>query len=116
MNDEQFTEFVEKTRQHQQDSVQHMATHGSYGNRLVAGAAIRATEWAKQDGLHPRWDAEAREWRYKVRQGLRAACVGREDAAATLVLMSTVLDNQRTIKQLLVLAVALLGYIAYRLT
>ena len=89
--------------------------HGSYGLKQLIQAAEKATIYAQNDGLHPAV-GENGEFRYRVQQGLRAACVGREDAAATLMLMQTVLDNQHTIKRLLWIGIALLAWIAYRLS
>ncbi len=87
----------------------------SYGDRLLADAAAKTTLWAANDGLHPTTDPETGDFRYDVQQGLRAACVGREDAASTLILMPTILNNQQTIKRLLWVAVILLAYIALKL-
>lgn len=92
-----------------------VAKNGSYGLKQVMRASKMAATYAENDGLHPVQE-EHGEFRYRVQQGLRAACVGREDAAATLILMQTALDNQRTIKRLLWVGVLLLAWIAYRLS
>lgn len=93
---------------------EHVAKNGSYGLKHVMRASKLAGTAAENDGLHPT-ENEYGEFRYRVQQGLRAACVGREDAAATLILMQTALDNQRAIKRLLWVSVLLLAWIAYRL-
>ncbi|WP_174909511.1 hypothetical protein [Burkholderia diffusa] len=93
----------------------HTQKHGSYGLKLVSTAAKLAANFAQSDGLHPVVDDNG-ELRYRIQQGLRAACVGREDAAATLILMQTVLDNQRAIKRLLWAGLGVLLWIAYRLS
>ncbi|KVD64878.1 hypothetical protein [Burkholderia ubonensis] len=93
----------------------HVEKHGSYGMKLVNQAAKTAGVWAQNDGLHP-VTTDFGEYRYRIQQGLRAACVGREDAAATLMLMVAVLDNQQTIKRMLCVALALLAWIAYKLS
>jgi hypothetical protein len=87
---------------------------GSYVEKLTAQAARQAGDNAKDDGIRPVLDVPRRDFRYTVQQGLRAACTGREDTAAVFILMSTVLENQQTIKRLLWVAIAILAYIAYR--
>jgi hypothetical protein len=85
------------------------------------GAAERsfaeATEFAynqvKSDGL----EGEARphyEIRYTVAQGLKAAIHGREDGIATLVLQRDILSRLDSLKSLLWVVIALLGFIAYK--
>ena len=77
-------------------------------------ASINATDWAKEDGLHPRsFDDDGRPV-YDVQQGLRAAHVGREDAAATLLLMRPTLYGLRAIARLLWVVIALLAIILWR--
>ena len=114
MDDQEFLRFTEEAKKHREKVMQEATEKGSYGSKLVAQAARQASSFAENDGLYPALDLERRDWRYKVQQGLRAACVGREDAAASLILMRTVLDNQQTIKRLLYVAVALLAYLAYK--
>ncbi len=78
---------------------------------------LEATEFArnqiKSDGL----EGEIRpyyEIRYTVAQGLKAAIHGREDGIATLVLQRDILLRLDSIKSLLWIVIALLGFIAYK--
>jgi hypothetical protein len=89
---------------------------GSYVQKLTAQAARQAGDNAKNDGVRPVLDVSRRDFRYTVQQGLRAACTGREDTAAVFILMSTVLENQQTIKRLLWVCVACLIFIAIKVT
>lgn len=114
MEDDEFVQAVEASRKHQQKVLADVLKKGPYGKKVVGKASQMASTFAEDDGLHPTLDVENREWRYTLKQGLRAACVGREDAAALLIVMSTVLDNQKTIKRLLWGGLALLVYIAYK--
>src|SRR5258708_15070226 len=112
-------EFMQSMKDAQDRSDKHYADtmkKGSYVDKVMAAAARQATESAKNDGLHPELDFENRGLKYEVQQGLRAACVGREDAAATFMLMHTVLENQQTIKRLLWVCVAALIFIAIKVT
>lgn len=114
--DREYVEAVQQGKKHQEQMYAETMKKGSYGAKLLAQAARNASNWAENDGLHPTLDVENRDRKYTVKQGLRAACVTREDAAATLVLTSTVLDNQLGIKRLLYVVIALLAYIAYKLS
>jgi hypothetical protein len=78
-------------------------------------ACRNASLWAEQDGLHPKSYTEWNEPRYSIQQGLRAAHVGREDAAATLLLMPPVLRGLRTATKLLWLIIGLLILILWRI-
>lgn len=76
-------------------------------------AAVKSAIWAEQDGLYPTFD-EWNEPRYKVQQGLRAAHLGREDAATTLILMHPVLSYLRAAIRMLWFVVFLLALILWR--
>jgi hypothetical protein len=81
--------------------------------RSFAEAAEFARNQIKSDGL----EGEVRpyyEIRYTVAQGLKAAIHGREDGIATLVLQRDILVRLDSIKSLLWVAIALLGFIAYK--
>jgi hypothetical protein len=80
---------------------------------------LEAAEFArnaiKSDGL----DGEIRshcEIRYTVAQGLKAAIHGREDGIATLVLQRSILVRLDSIKSLLWVVIALLFFVAYKIT
>lgn len=112
-------EFMRSMKDAQDRSDKHYADtmkKGSYVDKLMAEAARQATANARGDGLHPALDFESRGFKYDVQQGLRAACVGREDTAATFMLMRTVLENQQTIKRLLWVCVAGLIFIGIKVS
>lgn len=90
MEDDEFVQAVEASQKHQQKVLADVLRKGPYGQKVVGKASQMASTFAEDDGLHPTLDVENREWRYTLKQGLRAACVGREDAAAVLIVMSTV--------------------------
>lgn len=79
------------------------------------GAANSVKQWTVQEGLLPSINEDGEE-RYTVQQGLKAACCGREDAAAALVVQYSILRRLQELRVLGVLCVALLLYIAARLT
>lgn len=83
--------------------------------RDYAEAVEAAKRDAQQTGLFPARTAEG-EIRYTVRQGLQAACEGREDAAATLLVQLPMLKRLDQIRGLLWACAALLAYIAYRVS
>jgi hypothetical protein len=80
---------------------------------LCHDASLKATQWAEQDGLYPLFN-EWNEARYTVQQGLRAAHVGREDSAATLILIRPVLGYLTSIVGLMWVVIALLAVILWR--
>jgi hypothetical protein len=114
--DRQFVDSIQAAKQHQEMVYADTLKKGTYGAKALVQAAKTASDGAENDGLHPELDVPNREWRYTVKQGLRAACVTREDAAATLMLQVVTLNNQQSIKRLLWMAIALLAYIAYKLS
>lgn len=82
---------------------------------LLHEASTNSSLWAEQDGLYPKSYTEWGEPRYTVQQGLRAAHVGREDSAATLILMRPVLRGLRDVSVLLWIVIALLAVILWRI-
>ena len=83
-------------------------------DRQCHEASLNATDWAKQDGLHPERWTDWGEPRYSLQQGLRAAHVGREDSAATLILMRPVLRYLTNIVGLIWVVIALMAIILWR--
>lgn len=81
---------------------------------LCHDASTKAAQWANDDGLYPEKFTEWNEPRYGVQQGLRAAHVGREDSAATLILMRPVLRYLTNIVGLLWVVIILLAVILWR--
>jgi hypothetical protein len=77
-------------------------------------ASRKAESWAKDAGLHPHLSDDG-EYKYKVQQTRRSAHWAREDSAAILILMRSVLYGLRDIRRLLYVAVVLLLMILWRL-
>lgn len=87
----------------------------SSAERSFAEASEFARNQIKSDGL----EGEVRpyhEIRYTAAQGLKAAVHGREDGIATLVLQRDILLRLDSFKYLLLIAIALLGFIAYKVS
>ncbi len=84
-------------------------------SRDFYGATLIAMRYAKQDGLHPAID-EFGENRYSVQQGLKAACNAREDVAATLIIQQSVLRRLQGLRALAWSCLAVLCYIAVRVS
>lgn len=80
---------------------------------LTAGHAARVG--AIEDGLLGTVDAEGK-LHFTVQQGLKAACFAREDAAAGFTIQLVTLAQVRLNQRLLWAALALLAYIAFRVT
>ena len=91
------------------------AKKASAADRDFFGSGQSARRSVKQDELLPVRD-EFGDLRYTVRQGLKAACYAREDVAATLELQRAVLRRLDRNQHLLWVSIALLAYIAYRLS
>ncbi|TWS00691.1 hypothetical protein [Pseudomonas saxonica] len=90
-----------------------------FGKESVAkdfnNAGELAKHWAEQDGLFPRIDAEG-EQHYRIQQGLRAACKGREDVTSLIIVQNAVLRRLQELRVFAIIGLALLAYIAVRLT
>lgn len=82
---------------------------------IILEASQLAGNWSADDGLMPTKDEETGEFKYTIWQGLRAACVGRQDAATSIVLQAVIIRNQRKQTRLLWVIAALCAFIAYRL-
>lgn len=88
-----------------------MSTH----EQEIKSAVDCAKMWAKDDGLFPSVN-EYGEERYYLQPALKAACHGREDAAAILIIQQHVLRRLEHLRVLAMIGLALLGYIAVRLS
>jgi hypothetical protein len=84
-------------------------------NKDYYGAALFAHNSIKTDGLEPS-ENEDGELEYSLQQGLKAACHGREDTVAILIIQKSILERLDTLKSILTLCVVLLCYIAYRIS
>lgn len=78
-------------------------------------ACDSAKRWAEQGGIFPSINEDGEE-RYRIQQGLQAACHGREDTAAVLIIQQSVLRRLEQLRVLAVIGLVLLAYIAVRLT
>jgi hypothetical protein len=74
-----------------------------------------AKSWAARDGIHPFVDEDGEE-HYRVRQALKAACHGREDTAALVIMQHSVLRRLEQLRVLAIIGLLLLAYIAQRLS
>ena len=79
------------------------------------GAAETVKRLTEQEGLFPSVNEDGEE-RYRVQQGLKAACLAREDAAAALVVQYAVLRRLHELRVIGIVCIALLLYIAAQLT
>jgi hypothetical protein len=90
-----------------------------FGKRSVVKDLSDAGELAKylteQDGLLPYLDGEG-EHRYRIQQGVRAACKGREDVTSLVIIQSAVLRRLQELRVFAIVGLALLTYIAVRLS
>jgi hypothetical protein len=86
---------------------------GDTAQRICIDAAMSARVSAKADHLFPRRDEDGDEW-YSEQQGFKAACLGREDAAATLTLQLPQLRLLYQVRAIGLCCLGLLAYIAYR--
>jgi hypothetical protein len=84
-------------------------------DRDFFGAAQLARRSTKLDELLPIRN-EYGDFEYTQQQAFKAACHGREDAAATLQLQRALLVRLDRNRTLLWLAIGLLAFIAYRLS
>ncbi len=98
------------------DAQQRIADYKPSGkvDALCHDASLKASQWAQDDGLYPESYSAHNEPRYRVQQGLRAAHVGREDSAATLLLMRPVLHHLKNIAALLWIVAGLLLVVLWR--
>lgn len=84
-------------------------------SRDFYGAALVAMHSAQQDELFPAI-SEYGETRYTAQQGLKAACHAREDVTAILIIQQAVLRRLQGLRVLAWACLAVLCYIAVRVT
>jgi len=80
-----------------------------YEAALFARRSIRASE------LLPSINTDGK-YHYTVRQGLKAACHGREDIAATLLIQRSILQLLYVVRNVVLVCVPLLVYVAFRVS
>ena len=91
------------------------AKRSSAADRDFFSAAQIARRSCKEDGLLPTRNVDG-DFEYTSRQGYKAACQAREDVSATLQIQRAVLLRLDRNRNLQLIAILLLTYIAYRLT
>ena len=79
-----------------------------------AVAISTARSNAESAGLLANRD-EFGELKFRAWQGIKAACFGREDAAATLLLQRAILQRLARIERLAWLCLAILAFVVYKL-
>lgn len=84
-------------------------------SRDFYGAALIAMCSAQQDELNPAI-SEYGETRYTAQQGLKAACHAREDVTAILIIQQAVLRRLQGLRLLAWVCLAVLCYIAVRVS
>lgn len=84
-------------------------------SRDFYGAALVAMRSAQQDELYPAIGKYG-EIRYNVQQGLKAACHAREDVTSILLIQQAVLRRLQSIRMLAWACLAVLCYIAVRVS
>ncbi|OSR69151.1 hypothetical protein BV326_03539 [Pseudomonas syringae pv. actinidiae] len=84
-------------------------------NKEFYEAGELAKRWAEQGGFHPHTNEDGED-RYTVQQGLKAACHGREDTAALVIIQQSVLRRLEQLRVLAIIGLLLLAYIAQRLS
>lgn len=88
---------------------------GGATERSFYAAAFAAHQASVSEGLMPSRDEEG-ELAYSVQQGLKVACHAREDAAATLNIQLPALKMLHQVRLLAGSCLAVLLYIAYRVS
>lgn len=91
------------------------AMKGGAAERSFYAAAFAAHQASVSEGLTPSRDDDG-ELIYSPQQGLKAACHAREDAAATLNIQLPVLKMLNQVRILAGGCLAVLLYIAYRVS
>lgn len=78
-------------------------------------ATLTAYEGSKEENLSPVRNSNG-DFTWTISQGVKAACFAREDAAAALILQMSLLRRLNGLRRIAWLGIALLLYIAYRVT
>ena len=99
---------------HTEKMIQDEARKGSV-NGDYFGAGLKAQRSIAADELLPT-PTPYGEYRYTIQQGLKAACHGREDIAAVKYMQMAVLRRLQGLRVMGWIALALLAYIAVRVT
>ncbi|WP_448228913.1 hypothetical protein [Pseudoxanthomonas mexicana] len=100
--------------EHNDKMIKEASRQGSV-NRDYYGAGIKAKQSIIADELLPS-PTPYGEYRYSIQQGLKAACHGREDIAAVNYMQMAILRRLQGLRWMGWIAIALLAYIAVRVT
>ena len=103
-----------ESQAHAEKQITEAATKDSV-SRDFYGAALVAMRSAQQDELLPAI-SEYGETRYTAQQGLKAACHAREDVTAILIIQQAVLRRLQGLSVLAWACLAVLCYIAFRVS
>ena len=104
---------TDKGREHLFENHMDEAKTTSAAARDFFGAAQGARRQAEDNGILPVRNKDG-EFRWTIQQGLKAACHAREDISATLQIQLAILKRLDRNRNLLWVAIAILGYVAYR--
>lgn len=77
------------------------------------GAGLKSRASVKDLGLWPGFDEDGNE-KYTVRQGIKAACVAKEDVGGILIIQLALLKRLDLISSMLMVVIGLLAFIAYK--
>jgi hypothetical protein len=105
--------WAEFDRYHE-DRLEKLASKGGI-DREYFGAMLSALRSCKESDLFPIRNEDG-EFIYRPEQGVKAACHGREDAAATLIIQRSILERLQILQWAAWLCIAILIYIAYRVS
>jgi hypothetical protein len=90
-----------------------------FGKRTIGQDVSEAASFAKgqtqQDGLFP-LENEYGEQRYTAQQGVKAACLTREDVIAVMHIQTSTLRRLKELRTIGLIGLALLAYIAWCLS
>lgn len=103
-----------ESQAHAEKQITEAATKDSVSQDFY-GAALVAMRSAQQDELLPAI-SEYVETRYTAQQGLKAACHAREDVTAILIIQQAVLRRLQGLSVLAWACLAVLCYIAFRVS
>jgi hypothetical protein len=97
LTEHEFTEPENRLSTDMPDRLRLPGTNLPYEHQALEAAADSAMRSAWGDGLWPKVDPISNSRTYTIWQGLRAACVGREDSATAVILLTNVLANQKRV-------------------
>jgi len=97
-----------------ENQLEKLASKGGIDHEYF-GAMLSALHSCKENDLFPTRN-ENGEFVYRPEQGIKAACHGREDAAAILIVQRSILERLQILQWSAWLSIVILTYIAYRVS